>query len=74
MVDSDNEMSPAYFFELWSRRDSYEALFSTRTGRVQNLGRKIISSVSRKTVGLIYGRGMVDVNVPYRPAACDNNR
>lgn len=65
-VDSDDEISPVYFRELWDKRAGYPALFAIRTGRTQTFGRKIISSVSRSTIRLLFGKGVTDVNVPFR--------
>jgi glycosyltransferase involved in cell wall biosynthesis len=65
-VDSDNEMPPAHFGALWARRGEFDALFGTRAGRVQGAGRKLISLVSRATASAMFGRGVTDVNTPYR--------
>jgi dolichol-phosphate mannosyltransferase len=65
-VDSDDEISPGCFYDLWSRRHAYDALFAVRTSRRQGVGRRIISAVSRFTVSLIFGKGVEDVNTPYR--------
>lgn len=64
--DSDDEMSPEFFHLLWEMRAGYDALFGVRTGRSQNAARALISSVSRLTVRLLFGPGVVDVNTPYR--------
>jgi dolichol-phosphate mannosyltransferase len=64
--DSDNEMKPDYFPYLWQVRESYDALFGVRKHRNQNLSRKFISVVSRFTVHLMFGKGVTDVNTPYR--------
>jgi len=64
--DSDNEMESRYFPELWNCRNDYDALFGTREGRQQNLARKIITLVSRLTVRIFFGKGVQDVNTPYR--------
>ena len=64
--DSDDEMPPDAFAAFWKRRDKYDALFAVRSGREQPLGRKIISAASRITVRILFGRGVKDVNVPYR--------
>ncbi len=64
--DSDNEISPEYFPDLWNKRDDFEALFGIRIQRAQNVGRKIISLFSRLTVRILFGSGVTDVNVPYR--------
>ena len=66
-IDSDNEMGPESFEELWNRRNDYDFLVGIRDGRKQALPRKIISAVSRLTVKIFYGRGGIwDVNTPYR--------
>ena len=64
--DSDDEMKPQHFPGLWENRDQYDALFGYRAGRAQNLGRRLISVVSRLTVRLLFGTGVRDVNTPYR--------
>lgn len=65
-TDSDDEMSPAYFRDLWQRRHEYDALFGRRHNRIQGAGRRLISRVSRLTVGLLFRPGVKDVNTPYR--------
>ena len=65
-VDSDDEMGPEKFGELWSKRDEYDFLVGTRDGRRQAWPRKIISLVSRICVRLFYGKSIWDVNTPYR--------
>ena len=66
-IDSDDEMGPEKFGELWSHRFDYDFLVGTRDGRVQALPRKIISFVSRCCVKVFYGRRTIwDVNTPYR--------
>ena len=65
-VDSDDEMGPEKFGELWDGRDGFDFLVGIRDGRKQALPRKIISFVSRLCVRLFYGRSVWDVNTPYR--------
>jgi dolichol-phosphate mannosyltransferase len=65
-TDSDDEMKPEHFKELWNRRKDYDALFGFRQGREQSFSRSFISFVSRQTVGIIFGKGVLDVNTPYR--------
>ena len=65
-IDSDDELKPAAFPRLWSKRTRYDALFGSRYGRDQNIARGFISAVSRLTVRLFFKRGVRDVNVPYR--------
>lgn len=65
-VDSDDEMGPERFAELWENRGKYDFLVGTRDGRKQAFARKLISAVSRLSVRLFYGKGVWDVNSPYR--------
>lgn len=65
-IDSDDEMGPEKFNELWSRRNGYDLLVGIRDGRKQVLSRKIISFISRLSVRTFYGKGVWDVNSPYR--------
>ena len=65
-IDSDDEMGPEKFGELWAARGGYDFLVGIRDGRVQALPRKIISFVSRLCVRLFYGKSVWDVNTPYR--------
>ena len=65
-VDSDDEMGPEKFKELWSERGNYDFLVGTRDARIQALPRKIISFVSRLCVRIFYGKSVWDVNTPYR--------
>jgi len=64
--DSDNEMSPESFSQLWSQRTDYDAVFGYRQGRQQSRGRSLVSWCSRLTVRLLFGAGVRDVNTPYR--------
>ena len=65
-IDSDDEMGPEKFVDLWNCRDRYDFLVGIRDGRVQALPRKVISFVSRLCVRLFYGKSIWDVNTPYR--------
>lgn len=65
-VDSDDEMPPDGFATLWQQREGVAIAFGSRQNRRQNLGRRIISAVSRLSVRIMFGEGVVDVNTPYR--------
>ena len=65
-IDSDDEMGPEKFGELWAKRNDYDFLVGIRDGRVQALPRKVISFVSRMCVRVFYGKSIWDVNTPYR--------
>lgn len=65
-VDSDDEMRPEYFRQLWNPRENFDFLIGSRHNRVSPLPRRIITGVSRLSVRLLFGRGILDVNSPYR--------
>lgn len=65
-IDSDDEMGPEKFPELWQERNRYDFLIGIRDGRVQNFSRRIISLGSRLCVRVFYGKSVWDVNTPYR--------
>lgn len=65
-VDSDGEMPPGGFESLWRRREDYDLLVGSRAGRKEPPVRFLITSVSRLTVRVLFGRGVRDVNAPYR--------
>ena len=65
-IDSDDEMGPEKFGELWERRNDFDFLVGIRDGRRQALPRKVVSFVSRLCVRGFYGRSVWDVNTPYR--------
>jgi glycosyltransferase involved in cell wall biosynthesis len=65
-VDSDNEMKADSFLKLWSQRDRYDFLIGRRENRLSPLPRRVISLVSRMVVQFVFGRGVWDVNSPYR--------
>ena len=65
-IDSDDEMAPESFPALWVKREAFDFLVGRRAGRRQPLARKVISFVSCGCVRLFYGRGVWDVNTPYR--------
>jgi dolichol-phosphate mannosyltransferase len=64
--DSDNEMGPDSFGRLWEMRHEADAVLGARQHRRQNLQRRLISLGSRMAVRLLFGRGIEDVNTPYR--------
>lgn len=64
--DSDDEMKPEDFHFLWEKRQGFDALFGYRLGRAQGAARKLISACSRLTVRMCFGKGVTDVNTPYR--------
>ena len=65
-MDSDNEIGPDRFPELWQRRQEYDFLIGGRKNRSGSQARKAITLVSKLVVRICYGAGVADVNSPYR--------
>ena len=65
-IDSDDEMKPARFGELWRARHEFDFLIGERDRSDQPWPRQIVSAVSRATVRLLFGNAVHDVNSPYR--------
>lgn len=65
-VDSDDEISPSYFSQLWEMRHNNDFVVGHRVHGPRSLMRRVVSFVSRLAVRLFYGKGIYDVNVPYR--------
>lgn len=65
-TDSDDEIPPEPFEELWSRRSEHDFLIGARSDRRAPLARRIITWSARRTVHLLFGRGIDDLNCPFR--------
>lgn len=65
-IDSDGEIGPEKFPDLWRERSNYDFLIGRRQNRYSPLPRKVISFISRLTVRICYGAGVSDVNCPFR--------
>ncbi len=65
-IDSDDEMGPEKFGDIWDRRGDYDFLIGRREGRIQAWSRKVVSFFSRICVRMCYGKSVWDVNSPYR--------
>lgn len=65
-VDSDNELAAKDFPPLWACRDANDFILGVRDEREQVLSRKLVSAVSRLVVRVLFGKGISDVNSPYR--------
>lgn len=65
-TDSDREMPATAFGEFWRAREQYDFLFGWRQGRSLGFARRILSAGAALVVRLLGGRGVRDVNVPYR--------
>lgn len=65
-IDSDDELGPEKFEELWNNRNQYDFLICKRENRFSPWSRRLITFVARMTVKVFYGSGVYDVNSPYR--------
>lgn len=65
-TDSDGEMEVAGFRSLWEHRRDHDFLVGIRTGRSSTPARWLVTRVSRLAVWILFGRGVSDVNSPFR--------
>jgi glycosyltransferase involved in cell wall biosynthesis len=65
-TDSDGEMEPDSFERLWRERGDHDFLLGIRAGRQSAPARWLVPRVSRLAVRTLFGRGIHDVNTPYR--------
>ena len=64
-LDSDDETGPESFEALWRRREDFDLLLGARAGRGGSVQRRLVTRAARAAVRL-FGRGITDVNTPYR--------
>jgi dolichol-phosphate mannosyltransferase len=65
-MDSDNEIQSDQFAKLWMKRAEASFIIGRRVNRKAALSRRVISLISRLTVWTLYGKGITDVNCPFR--------
>ena len=65
-IDSDDEMQADPFEQLWMNRFNYDFLIGYRGNRNSSFLRSCLSFFSRITVMVLFGKGVYDVNSPYR--------
>lgn len=65
-TDSDGEIRSRDFLPLWKRRARFDLILGRRRGRKQSAGRRLLSALSRTAVRALYGKGLYDVNSPFR--------
>ena len=65
-IDSDYNYSLALFPNLWALKDKYDLLLAERKTKTVSFFRNAITIILRVIVVIFYGRGVKDVNVPYR--------
>lgn len=64
--DSDYQYSLNAFKRLWALREQYDLLIAERMVRNASLPRHIVSLILKYLVFFLYGKGINDINVPYR--------
>ncbi|MBR5436499.1 MAG: glycosyltransferase family 2 protein, partial [Muribaculaceae bacterium] len=65
-VDSDDEIGPEQFGEFWKRRSDKDFLVGIRQDGHRSFSRRLLSGLSRLCVMGFYGKGIRDVNCPFR--------
>jgi len=65
-IDSDHQLDPAAFRDLWNNRDRYDLLLAERVDKNASRGRRLVSGISRGIVHVLFGPAVNDVNSPYR--------
>src|SRR5579872_5904988 len=65
-IDSDHQLETTAFTQLWANRNDYDLLIAQRLEKNATAGRQWISAISRLLVRLLFGKGVRDVNTPYR--------
>lgn len=65
-ADADGEIDVRDFATLWHARDSADLVVGRREGRNSPWVRRLITAASSLTVRVAFGRGVHDVNCPFR--------
>mgnify|MGYP002624606225 FL=1 len=65
-IDSDDELDIVGFEAIWNSRENHDFLIGDRGNRNSPPARSFITWVTRLTVELFYGKGVQDVNCPFR--------
>ena len=65
-IDSDDEIGPEQFGEFWVHRIDNDYLVGIRQNEHRAFSRRVLSGLSRLCVRMFYGRGVRDVNCPFR--------
>lgn len=64
-IDSDDEINPKDFGDFWRRKQGFDFLIGQRVRNSPPI-RQIITLFSRFVISLLFGRGVRDVNCPFR--------
>jgi glycosyltransferase involved in cell wall biosynthesis len=64
--DGDEEIRAEHFPDFWQKRGSFEAVLALRQRQTRTISRTVVSTAARWVVAMLFGKGVRDVNVPYR--------
>ena len=65
-IDSDHQLDESAFMTLWDNREQHDLLIGQRKKKNSSPARQIVSKLSTVLVRVLVGRGVRDVNSPYR--------
>ena len=65
-IDSDHQLDPAAFMELWNNREAYDLLIAQRVEKNASPARRRLSRVSQAIVFCLFGSAIRDINSPFR--------
>ena len=65
-IDSDDEIGIEQFGYFWVHRNDHDLLVGIRQDGHRTFARRFLSGLSRLCVRVFYGRGIRDVNCPFR--------
>jgi len=70
-TDSDDEIPARAFDDLWARRHDADVVIGVRTGRRSDGARRLMTMGAAAVVRGLFGRGVTDVNAPFRLMRAD---
>ena len=65
-TDSDGEINPGGFVDLWRRRHDFDFLMGFRQGRRAPPARRLVTAGARWAIRLAFGANVRDANIPFR--------
>jgi len=65
-IDSDHQLDESAFMTLWNNRERHDLLIGQRQNKNASPARQVVSRLSTVLVRVLVGRGVRDVNSPFR--------
>ncbi len=65
-IDSDHQYNTETFTEMWKNRNCFDFLIAERVEVNASMSRKFISFICSRSVRMIFGKSISDINSPYR--------